>query len=488
MASDVRPLVVGIPNHWGTVIPPLQHSVTGAAVLDNQFEPLVRQGKNGLIEPFAASSWEVSPDHRVVRFKIDTTRRFSDGSHLRAADFKRSWEDGLRMAAKSDNSSVADALDHLKGFAGFSAKGTIEGIRVLGDDSLELEFDRPQRLSIEHLAGMRYAAYKMANGGPIGTGPYVMAEKGQELILTPNPFYAGNDARPVQAKIVVITPDTARAKLQSGEIDAALFAEKLDLPECINGTTGKIRCVFGQEEDHLIVDVNGLSGSIFHKRENRLALQTLINLKLDELGLPGSLGTKYFVRDAQSFLSFQAGRLPEAEAIKLIHQGRKFIPGLRAASKKRPIYLVSNRDCQWLISLLRDEGIAIAGKSGRTEFSRILEMIYKTHEADLVLSTFSIYNGDPDGLYHVLGKNGAIHSPMEDRDGVQDLMEAGREILDQAKLSPHYQKTARAILNQVPYVHLGYNSGGVAYNTDRIKIDESLVNRHTYRVTIFEQK
>ena len=487
MAMTVKPLVVGIPSHWGTVVPPLQHSVVGAAVLDNQFESLVRQGENGLIVPYAASSWEIRPDLRLVRFKIDTKRRFSDGSTLRAIDFKRSWEDGLRMEAMSNNLSIVDALDRLKGFKAFAQTGTIAGVRVVGDDTLELEYDQPLRLAIEHLKGGRYAAYKMIDGRPIGTGPYVMKEEGQELILTPNKYYGGSEPHFPEARIVVTAPEIADAKLRSGELDALLFAERFNLPSC-DGTTKDVRCAFGQESSHCAIDVNGLPGRFFHDHKRRLALQALIQQKLNESELPKSLKAEHLSRDIQSFMPFQAGRLTEAEATRLSQDGLKYIPELIKASQQHPIYLVSARELDWLISLLRDAGVKVAEKSGKIEYSRMLQMIYKTHESDLIYVGFSVYNSDPDGLYHDLGREGAIYSPMYERPSVQDLLEEGRAITSQALLAPHYEKAARAILTEVPYVHLGYIPGGVAYNPKRVKIADNFLNRNTYPITVFQPR
>lgn len=487
MTMAVKPLIVGIPAHWGTIMPPLQHSAYGAAVLDNQFESLVRQGKKGLIEPLAAVSWEISPDRRLVRFKIDISRRFSDGSPLRAADYKRSWEDGLRMAAKSKNSSIVDALDRLKGFAAFAATGSIEGIRAIGDDTLELEYDRPLRPAVEYLADGRYAAYKMAGGLPIGTGPYIMREEGQELFLTPNKHYGGSEPRFSEARIVVAPPGAAESRLRAGELDALLFAEKFNLPGC-DGSSEGVRCVFGQESAHLVVYLNGLAGRLFQNHDLRLAMQALIGQKLAESGLPADLKADHLSRDDQSFLPFQAGRLPEPEAARLIEEGRAHVPALIAASKLRPIRLVSGRECGWLVNLLREAGVTLEAGSGKIDFSKLLGMVYKTHEPDLVYIGYSVNNSDPDGLYHNLGRKGAIFSPMGERETVQDLFESGRAIMSQALLAPHYEKTARAILKEVPYVHLGYTPCGVAYRPNRVKVSDNFVNRNTNQITIFEPR
>lgn len=483
-----RRLVVGIPAHWGAVIPPLQHSAFGAAVLDNQFECLVRRGPNGLIEPLGAVSWEVSPNFRVIRFKIDTRRRFSDGSRLTAADYKRSWEDGLRMKARSKNKSVVDTLYEIKGFEAFEKNGSLEGVRALAEDELELAFDKPARVAVEYLSGHRYAAYKLIDGKALGTGPYSMKEEEGALVLSPNPHYTGNEPRFKQLRIVVTEPDAIHDKLRAGEIDAALFAEKANFPECLEGGQDRIRCVFSQESDHIAVHVNGLGGRLFSRREHRIALQHLIHEQLRKRPIPNELKTGHFRLDAQSLLNFQPGRLSEAAAEELLAEGRAFVPALLEESRRRPIFLAAGRDCGWMLALLRDAGLTLSKQSGQTEFARVLEMIYKTHDADLILGGFSVYNGDPDGLYHMLGRHGAIFSPMDDRPGVSDLLEEGRQIAERARLAPHYERLARAILREVPYVHLGFSSRGVAYDGRKTRVSESFVNRNNLRVTLFEPR
>ncbi|MDD5657336.1 MAG: ABC transporter substrate-binding protein [Elusimicrobia bacterium] len=469
-------------------MPPLQNSVYGDVVLQSQFEPLVRQGKTGLVEPLAAASWETSPDHRILRFKIDTRRRFSDGSPLTAADFKRSWEDGIRMQPHSANKAVEDALYSLKGYADFEREGTIEGIRVKGADTLELEFAQPARVPLGYLSGARYAAYKQAGGRAIGTGPYVMEENDKALIMTPNPYYASQE--PLFNEIrMVVTPEKAVAQsLDSGGVDAAIFVETLDLTECRGGGAGNIRCVFSQEADHIAVRVNGLPGRIFADLDNRLAIQALVHERLAQQGLPAPLKVGHFKLDPQSFLKFQPGRLPDADAAELVRQGRGRIPGLIKASRSKPVYVVCTAGREWIVKLLRDAGVTVDERSGVIDFPRMLDFIYKDHQADLVLSGFSVYNGDPDGLYHQLGKKGAIYSPMEARKDIAELMEEGRGIMDRGALPTHYEKVARLVLTEVPYVHLGFRCRGVAYNPVKARVAASFMSRSDHRITLLEPR
>ncbi len=484
-----RRLVVAIPARWGKLLPPLQNSAYSAVVLENEFEPLVRRGLNGLIEPLAAKSWQVRGDHRVIRFILDTNRRFSDGSPLTAQDVKRSWEDGLRLKAESKNKSVEDALYSLRGYSAFDKKGTIEGVRVVSSDTLELEFTEPARVPLGYLSGARYGVYKFVRGRAVGTGPYVIEESSDTLSLRPNSYYVGDEKRFDEVRIIVTPVNELRQKIAEGAVDAALFVEKANLSDCAEGAKGPIKCVFSQEADHVAVEINGLAGRLLADASHRQALQALILDALDKDGsLPNSFRARSFSRDPQSFLPYQPGRLSPQEAASLIDAGRAGIPALMKASKKRPLLVVCGLDCAWLIDLLRQAGVAVDERSGKREFKQVLEMIYTTHEADLIVGTFSVYNGDPDGLYHLLGRHGAIFSTMMDRPGIADLLEAGRRVTDRNALPDHYEKVARAILTEVPYVHLGYNCRGVAFNSEKVRVAPSFLERNNQRVTLFEPR
>jgi len=488
MSDSKTTYVVGIFAHWGTLTPPLQHSLAGDGVMEYQFEPLVRMGEKGVMEPLSAKSWEFSADRRILRFKIDISRRFSDGSYLCAEDFKRSWEDGLRLEPKSSNSSLADGLGNLRGYSQFKKTGEIEGIRVIGKDELELDFEKPVRIALVHLSGGRFSVYKMVKNHPIGTGPYVIAEKDQTLSLVPNSYYAGHLPKLKNIKILVVNPEVAAEKLKSGEIDAYLFAETANLSGCDEGKLGPIRCVNGQEASHVIIELNGLTGHFFSDPKHRLAFQALVlkNIDLAE----NAFRVRGFMRDTQSFLKFQAGRIPDAEAQAIISSGDKYIKRLIAATQKHPLYLAASaRGWQWLIDFLREQGLNLT-ESSRVDFElkEVLNMFYKNPVPDIMAMTASVADGDPDGLYHLLGRNGAIFSPMAERKAVCDGMEHGRQLLDLSQLPAHYEEVSRKILEEVPYIHLGYFSRRIAYNSDRLKGNETLLGRNSLNIMALEPK
>jgi len=481
MKDSTKIYTVGIPSYWGTLTPPLQHLAAGDVVISHQFESLIRTSERGIVEPVAAKSWEFSADKLTLRFRIDTSRRFSDGSYLRAADFKKAWEEGLRMTPISSNSSLSDGLASVKGFAQFKEAKEISGVRVIGDDILELELVKPVRMFLEYLAGQRFSVYKTSKDGFLGTGPYVMSEKDQVLTLSPNPYFIGEAPELKNVKIIASPPPVAFEKLKTGELDALLMAEMVDIPGCADGS-GEVKCSHGQEGRHILVNLNGMSGRFFSDPRHRRAFQALVlkNIPMAET----AFSARSFTGDVQTFLRFQAGRLTEEEAAAIIAEGEKDISRFVEATKKRPLFFAANaKSWQWLYDLLAATGVSLT-KESSWEFAGqgFWDLYYKTCTPDVFPMSISISDGDPDGLYHILGKNGAVTSPMIQREAVSGGLESGREITDIAKLSPHYQAVARDILKEVPYVHVGYLYNRLAYNKNVLKVNETLMGRNNSTV------
>jgi ABC-type transport system substrate-binding protein len=457
----------------------------GDAVMVNQFEPLVRSGKFGLIEPLGAKSWEVSHDRKNIRFIIDSSRKFSDGTGLTAQDFKRSWEDGLRMQSASNNSSLADVFANLRGIGDFARDGTISGIKTSGKEILELEFTKPIRSALEHLSGLRYAAYKMSGSALIGTGPYVMTEDNKVLTLIPNKYYSDGEVALQNVRIIVLPPAEAVSRVKSGDVDMVLFAEKSDSDTC----SSTVECVYGQEGTHQVITLNGLPGRFFSERNHRRAFQALMMrvFKNPPNKWTDILQTEGFVRDSQSYLPFQAGRIESEEAERMIKEGEKYIPSLLADSLKSPLLIKSGTGNDWLPVFLKEEGVAISDKSRMDlEEKDWLGMLYKTFEPDILPARASVTEVDADGLYHLLGRNGAIYSPMLGRKSVEDSLEKGRKLLDQEAIVEHYKKVSREILEEVPYVHLGYIYRKIAFNPKTVRIKPGLLNRRNYSLLSFE--
>jgi hypothetical protein len=177
--------------------------------------------------------------------------------------------------------------------------------------------------------------------------------------------------------------------------------------------------------------------------------------------------------DPQPFINLQSGRLPDDEAAHIVDQGRQYITARIEASRTQPLtwlYAVGNKVAEPTAAILRQHGVVLAAPKVVETAVELQQLTDVKAEPDLAFISKSVVDGDPDGIYHALGKQGAILTPMTMRDEVSRLLEEGRILPDVSKLDAHYRQVARAILTEVPWVHLGFADENTIYRADRIKI------------------
>lgn len=481
--DSVKKLRVGCPTYWGSLIPALQHTAYADALLSNQYETIVKEQQGGAIGPGLAKSWEANDDFTSFKFRIDTSRRFSNGQKLKAELVKRAWEYGLSLPAQSANSSLQDVLYLVKGFADFSKTKSLSGLRVIDDETLAIDLNKPFRTALSEFSTARMAVFAKDAQGYHGTGPYIISETSDShLNLRANPYFEDPIGFP-EAEVVVIPPERLESALKSGEIDVYAFADRAALSSC-SMENQSISCFAGMESGHSIVVPNGLPGRLFSNENYRRALQYLIHNKLHLELLPANYQNNFSI-DPQSYLRLQPGRLAADEVSQIIEEGSRYVTDLVAASKKNPIYIVTSEMNNWLLDLLVREGVQVSSSSGIIPTKDRVRMYYKSFEPDLLVSGASVSSGDPDGLFHLLARDGAIFSPIIYRPRVSELLESGRRILDVSALEEHYQKVSRAVLMDVPIVHVGFARGMFAYNPKKVRVKEKLRNREGNQLTLF---
>ncbi len=477
-------LKVGFPEYWGkNMSPSLQHTIYADALMGNQFEALVSIGPSGSIKPLAAKSWTVSDDKKSYTFKIDTERKFSNGMPLTAQVFKDSWEYGLSLPPKSANSSLQDILYRVVGYEDFKASGTLKGLQVIDKETFVVEFKESFRAALTNLAGSRMAAFVKSNEGRVlGTGPYVIEEDdNRKLNLKLNPHWSGPaDFEKVQVE--VINPSEAEQSLESGRIDVYTLAEHAKFANCLDGKTN-VGCFSGNESRHIAMVLNSKPTRLFEKLEHRLALQALFYELFSDTNMPKNMKLRT-VLDPQIFLPLQAGRIDERAAMEFVRKGTPFIEDFVKATKKRPIKIITATNdnlIKWVTTKLSEKGVNFSEESGVIPMKDLAKTYYKSFDTDISLMTLSVASGDPDGIYHVLGANGSIASPMMFKKSSSKFLEEGRTVLDLEKIDPFYQKVTEAALAEVPFVHIGYLKTLMAYRKDRVKLKKAYKQREDYR-------
>lgn len=476
-------LKIGFPTYWGNLIPSLQHTGYADSLMVNQFEALVTTGKGGVTGPLAAKSWTVSDDFRIFTFKIDTEKKFSNGQKLTAMDFKRSWEYGLKLDPHSANSSLLDVMYRIVGFSDFKTSEKLTGVRVIDDNTLQIEFKEPFRMALNYLSGSRMSAFIKDGENYIGTGPYILKDVNQTLYLSHNQF-SNEEVGFEKIEISVINPAEAQKVLKSGLIDMYTLAEFANIHECFEENSD-IGCYSGSEARHQSLMLNGMDNRFFNNKKYRQALQVLISKIINQKVLP-SFHKFNLTIDSQIYLPMQTGRIETEVAKKITDEGEKYISEFITKTQKTPLYMITSEETNWIQELLEKQGVKFTANSGNISTQDRMKMYYKTFEADIMVMAFSVASGDPDGIYHALGKNGSISSPIQYNKNVSDLLENGRNILDLKKADGHYQLVSREFLQEVPFVHLGFSKTIVAYRKDRVQVKNKYKKRDDGKFSIYE--
>ena len=488
ISSNEKILRVGIPGEWKTLIPALQHRVYSDAILANQFEPLVRVGKSGMILPLAAIEWNVSEQFKTFTFKIDTRRRFSDGQRLSAHDFKRSWEKALSLIPKSSNNNLLEILYRVEGYEDYEKTGKLSGLIAKGNDTFIVKLREPLRVALSHFSSNRSAAFRQVGNKYLGTGPYVIVKSSDKRVDLLKNKYSFIQVDFDKAIYYLIPPEKAEESLKSGKVDLFTFAGKAHFKACEKQNESDTEgCFIGSESRHSTLIVNGMKGRFFENKNHRRALQALVFKHLPKEPLPLHISSNLNI-NFQVYLPFQKGWIPKAEAHKIILDGEKYIEDLIEATKKTPIRVNTAKSTAWAIGFLKRLGLHLSDDSGvlyPQQGRSTTQEYYKTHRPDVMPVGLGSPSTDPDGIYHALGKNGFISSPMAFRKKVTDLLEIGRGILNTNEIREHYEEVTRAILEEVPFVHLGFRRTKIAYRKDRIKVKDEFKHREEHRLIKF---
>ncbi|MTD59410.1 ABC transporter substrate-binding protein [Amycolatopsis sp. RM579] len=152
------------------------------ALLYNVYEGLVKADANGQIVPLLAKSWTISPDRTTYDFLLQPGVTFSNGAPFTASDVKFSIE-RVKTAWTISLKSKMDVVDRV------DVVDPLHARVVLKKPSNGWLFDMTGRVgAMFSPAGIADLANK-----PVGTGPFVVAERrrGDSIVLRQNPAYWG---------------------------------------------------------------------------------------------------------------------------------------------------------------------------------------------------------------------------------------------------------------------------------------------------------
>jgi ABC-type transport system substrate-binding protein len=481
------PIKLAIVGPWNSVNPALQHTVYGDLLLINAYEPLVSVARDGTLNPLGASSWKISADSKTVEFKIDNSRVFSDGSFLKSEDYKTAWESALALTPQSANASVSDIIYNIKGIEDFERTKKLSGIEVPNSSTLIIHLKSASRMLLGELTGVRYSAWKVVGKQIVGSGKYVIQElEKNHVLLIPNKFR--KDSLDLERIEYFVTDKNQMKEFfknsSSNNFYGVTYANFHNIdPSLLLDESLKV--ITGAEAMHLVLDVNGKSGSIFSSINNRKGLLFLIHdhLKQNQHRI---WNTDLITYDPQTYLQFEAGRVDDEVVDKLISTYKKYGDELKITAQRQPLVVYTRPGSESVIQMLRDIGLTISNESKTMlDANEFFSYVYNKFPYDLIFSGFSVVSGDPDGLYHCLGEHGAIQNPAAYRPRIGHLLENGRSILEHSELQKYYEKVTLSVLEEIPYVHLGF-SRSFSLVRKNVRVENDFMNRNDGDLSVFK--
>jgi len=186
-----------------TLDPQLNTGIPGAIVIDNMYEGLTRENKNGKFMPAGATSWKISKDNLTYTFKLRKDAKWSDGKSVTASDYKYAWLRGVDPKVASGYSYQFFYIKGAKAY--FDKKGTKAdvGIKVIDKYTLEVTLQKPTAYFLGLTASAPYMPVRadMVAKNPdtwsqnpkenVSDGPFMMKEykMNSTIGLVPNPYY-----------------------------------------------------------------------------------------------------------------------------------------------------------------------------------------------------------------------------------------------------------------------------------------------------------
>ena len=220
----------------GVRSPSLAHKQVSYAI----YEPLLRLGTDGSINPGLASDWNMSDDRLTITLNLREGVAFHDGSPLDADTVV--W-------------NINSARDPEFGDGALPDYGRIESVEALDDLTVQVNMSAPDANILPALAAgsdsraliMSRAAFEALGAddyafNPSGTGAFKLAswEPGVELVLERNEDYWGESSGNADrvAFRVILDASAATLNYQSGDVHAmfSISAPELPLLEAVPGT------------------------------------------------------------------------------------------------------------------------------------------------------------------------------------------------------------------------------------------------------------
>lgn len=179
---------------------------------------LFKRDKDMAIQPDLATAYQISADSLTWTVQLRDDVKFSDGEPFTAEDVVFTYQTAAKSGSFLDLNDVAS-------------------VRANNDNEVVFQLKKPNSAFIDRLISLaivpRHAYGENYGEQPVGTGPFKLVQwnKGQQMLLAPNPYYYGQASEFKQITVLWLAEDVAYAAAQAGEVDIAAIPATLTANE-----------------------------------------------------------------------------------------------------------------------------------------------------------------------------------------------------------------------------------------------------------------
>ncbi len=406
------------------------------------------------VEGDVATSWTASDDSKVWTFTLGDGHVFADGTPVDAAAVKFSFERILKVGK-----GPADAFDQ------------IDSVEAVDDHTVRFTLKSPFAPFLASLvtnAGsiVNPAVMSHESNGDLGqayladhslgSGSYQVSgwEKGQQIVLEPNPHYAGKVGFKKVIIRIVKEASARRLQLEKGDLD---IAEDIPIDQLK---------ALGQVPDVEVVDVPSFSVTYLylnntHKPLDDVRVRQAISYAIDYKGIIASILQGQGVQMQGPVPVGMWGHDDQAMQYDLNLDKAKALMEDAGVSDATLGYLYAKTDPDWepLGLIVQQELAAIGIKVKLQEFAypTMREKLDKG-DFDIAVGNWTPDYADPsmfmnfwfDSASHGLAGNRAFYTNPK----VDELIRKAKSLASQEERTKLYDQAQKIVLEEAPYVLL----------------------------------
>ncbi|OLZ10222.1 ABC transporter substrate-binding protein [Sulfobacillus thermosulfidooxidans] len=228
-------LIIGYEADATSLDPGQVTDINSGQVLNQMYDTLVQYNASGQLIPDLATSWSESSNHLRYTFTLRPGVRFSNGDPLTPQSVIYSFE---RMLNPQNPGYKFGPYPFGEFFYGDIADVTADG-----NNKVIFTLKQPEASFLQSLTVLTGAIVdpqvalkdgKTFSLHGAGTGPYMLSswQRGQQLILKPNPYYWGQ--KPALSKVVfvpIVQSSERATDLESGTVNMVVNPAPVDLSQ-----------------------------------------------------------------------------------------------------------------------------------------------------------------------------------------------------------------------------------------------------------------